>query len=77
MRHPFSIFRTQAALASICAGLLLAAFPGDQAAAATYRTLPAGTSIVGALQSTVGLVWRALLLWMMSLLLMSGAVWLG
>jgi adenosylcobinamide-phosphate synthase len=30
-----------------------------------------------ALQSTVGLVWRALLLWMMLLLLMSGAVFLG
>lgn len=30
-----------------------------------------------ALQSTVGLVWRALLLWMMLLLLLSGAVWLG
>ena len=54
MRHPFSIFRTQAsALAGFCAGLLLIAFPGDQAAAATYRTLPAGTSIVGSLQSTV------------------------
>ncbi len=30
-----------------------------------------------ALQSTVGLVWRALLLWMLLLLLLSGAVWLG
>jgi adenosylcobinamide-phosphate synthase len=30
-----------------------------------------------ALQSTVGLVWRALLLWMMLLLLLSGAVFLG
>ena len=30
-----------------------------------------------ALQSTVGLVWRALLLWMMLLLLLSGANWLG
>ncbi|HEY0063968.1 MAG TPA: CobD/CbiB family protein [Telluria sp.] len=30
-----------------------------------------------ALQSTVGLVWRALLLWMMLLLLLSGAAWLG
>jgi len=29
------------------------------------------------LQSTVGLVWRALLLWMLLLLLMSGAVFLG
>lgn len=32
---------------------------------------------VRALQSTVGLVWRALLLWMMLLLLLSGAAWLG
>ena len=30
-----------------------------------------------ALQSTVGLVWRALLLWMLMLLLLSMAVWLG
>ncbi|PWF46009.1 CobD/CbiB family protein [Massilia glaciei] len=30
-----------------------------------------------ALQSTVGLVWRALLLWMLLLLLLSSAVWLG
>lgn len=30
-----------------------------------------------ALQSTVGLVWRALLLWMLLLLLLSGAVFLG
>lgn len=29
------------------------------------------------LQSTVGLVWRALLLWMLVLLLLSGAVWFG
>jgi adenosylcobinamide-phosphate synthase len=28
-------------------------------------------------QSTVGLVWRALLLWMLLLLLLSVAVWLG
>lgn len=32
---------------------------------------------VRALQSTVGLVWRALLLWMLLLLLLSFAVWLG
>jgi adenosylcobinamide-phosphate synthase len=29
------------------------------------------------LQSTVGLVWRALLLWMFLLLLLSVAVWMG
>ena len=39
-------------------------FPGEQP---TPRTL----------QSTVGLVWRALLLWMFLLLLLSVAVWLG
>src|SRR4051812_2087930 len=39
--------------------------------------LPGEEPNVRALQSTVGLVWRALLLWMMLLLLLSGAVWLG
>jgi len=39
--------------------------------------LPGEEPSVRALQSTVGLVWRALLLWMMLLLLLSGAVWLG
>ncbi|MCG2585667.1 CobD/CbiB family protein [Massilia sp. TS11] len=39
--------------------------------------LPGEKPNVRALQSTVGLVWRALLLWMMLLLLLSGAVWLG
>jgi len=40
------------------------AFPGDQPSPRT-------------LQSTVGLVWRAMLLWMSLLLLLSVAVWLG
>jgi adenosylcobinamide-phosphate synthase len=39
--------------------------------------LPGDEPSVRALQSTVGLVWRALLLWMMLLLLLSGAVFLG
>jgi adenosylcobinamide-phosphate synthase len=39
--------------------------------------MPGEEPNVRALQSTVGLVWRALLLWMMLLLLLSGAVWLG
>lgn len=39
--------------------------------------LPGEEPSVRALQSTVGLVWRALLLWMLLLLLLSGAVWLG
>jgi adenosylcobinamide-phosphate synthase len=41
------------------------------------EALPGEEPGVRALQSTVGLVWRALLLWMMLLLLLSGAVWLG
>ena len=39
--------------------------------------MPGEEPSVRALQSTVGLVWRALLLWMMLLLLLSGAVFLG
>jgi adenosylcobinamide-phosphate synthase len=39
--------------------------------------LPGEEPSVRSLQSTVGLVWRALLLWMMLLLLLSGAVILG
>jgi adenosylcobinamide-phosphate synthase len=39
--------------------------------------LPGEEANVRALQSTVGLVWRALLLWMLLLLLLSGAVLLG
>jgi adenosylcobinamide-phosphate synthase len=39
--------------------------------------LPGEEPSVRALQSTVGLVWRALLLWMMLLLLLSGAMILG
>ncbi|MFL6636432.1 MAG: CobD/CbiB family protein [Massilia sp.] len=39
--------------------------------------LPGDEPSVRALQSTVGLVWRALLLWMLLLLLLSGAVLLG
>ncbi|KIF80546.1 CobD/CbiB family protein [Noviherbaspirillum autotrophicum] len=38
---------------------------------------PGEEATVRALQSTVGLVWRALLLWMLMLLLLSFAVWLG
>ncbi|MDB5854467.1 MAG: cobalamin biosynthesis protein CobD [Herminiimonas sp.] len=40
-------------------------------------TAPGEEPTVRALQSTVGLVWRALLLWMLLLLLLSAAVWLG
>jgi adenosylcobinamide-phosphate synthase len=38
---------------------------------------PGEEATARALQSTVGLVWRALLLWMLLLLLLSIAVWLG
>lgn len=38
---------------------------------------PGDEPTVRALQSTVGLVWRALLLWMLLLLLLSIAVWMG
>jgi len=38
---------------------------------------PGDATSVRTLQSTVGLVWRALLLWMLLLLLLSIAVWLG
>ncbi len=41
------------------------------------ESMPGEEPSVRALQSTVGLVWRALLLWMLLLLLLSGAVWLG
>jgi adenosylcobinamide-phosphate synthase len=40
-------------------------------------TLPGEEATARALQSTVGLVWRALLLWMLLLLLLSFAVWAG
>ncbi|MES2756870.1 MAG: CobD/CbiB family protein [Pseudomonadota bacterium] len=55
--------------------------PADAATVDSLDTeaevLPGEEPNIRALQSTVGLVWRALLLWMMLLLLLSGAVWLG
>jgi adenosylcobinamide-phosphate synthase len=47
------------------------------AAGVESETLPGEEPTIRALQSTVGLVWRALLLWMLLLLLLSVAVWLG
>jgi adenosylcobinamide-phosphate synthase len=41
------------------------------------ESLPGEEPSPRALQSTVGLVWRALLLWMMLLFLLASAVWLG
>jgi adenosylcobinamide-phosphate synthase len=46
-------------------------------ASAEPESPPGEEATVRALQSTVGLVWRALLLWMLLLLLLSIAVWLG
>lgn len=46
-------------------------------ASAEPESPPGEEATVRALQSTVGLVWRALLLWMLLLLLLSFAVWLG
>ena len=39
--------------------------------------LPGEEPSIRALQSTVGLIWRALLLWILLLLLVSVANWLG
>ena len=47
------------------------------AAGFEVEVLPGEEATARALQSTVGLVWRALLLWMLLLLLLSFAVWLG
>jgi adenosylcobinamide-phosphate synthase len=48
-----------------------------EAASSEPETPPGEEATSRALQSTVGLVWRALLLWMLLLLLLSFAVWLG
>jgi adenosylcobinamide-phosphate synthase len=45
--------------------------------AAEADSVPGDEPSIRALQSTVGLVWRALLLWMLLLLMLSIAVWLG
>jgi adenosylcobinamide-phosphate synthase len=50
---------------------------GEDDAPVEADILPGEEPTVRALQSTVGLVWRALLLWMLLLLLLSFAVWLG
>lgn len=55
--------------------------PADATAAESVTididSLPGEAPTVRALQSTVGLVWRALLLWMLLLLLLSFATWLS
>ena len=47
------------------------------AVASEAETMPGEPATVRSLQSAVGLVWRALLLWMLLLLLLSMAVWLA
>lgn len=56
-------------------------FPVDASAVDTVtmevEVVPGEEPGIRTLQSTVGLIWRALLLWMMLLLLLSIVVWLG
>lgn len=62
--------------AEVAAGLAPA--DGDRGdSAGEVDNLPGEEPNMRALQSTVGLVWRALLLWMLMLLLLSIAVWFG
>lgn len=51
--------------------------PAIEAAAGLQEPPPGEEATARALQSTVGLVWRALLLWMLLLLLVSVASWMG
>jgi adenosylcobinamide-phosphate synthase len=57
--------------------VLVADGPALDSAGGEPEPLPGEEATTRALQSTVGLVWRALLLWMLVLLLLSFAVWLG
>jgi adenosylcobinamide-phosphate synthase len=63
------------------AEIAVSALPADaalvDASGSETEAMPGEEPSVRVLQSTVGLVWRALLLWMMLLLLLSIAVWLG
>jgi len=59
------------------AGDAQAVDPALQLAAGLPDAPPGEEATARALQSTVGLVWRALLLWMLLLLLVSLAAWLG
>lgn len=59
------------------AAVIIADTATIDAASAEPEAPPGEEATVRALQSTVGLVWRALLLWMLLLLLLSFAVWLG
>ena len=48
-----------------------------EAAMTETEALPGEAPSLRSLQSTVGLIWRALLLWILLLLLLSAAAWLG
>jgi adenosylcobinamide-phosphate synthase len=63
--------------AEAAAELSRATGDGVESASEDTDSLPGEEATVRALQSTVGLVWRALLLWMLLLLLLSIAVWFG
>ncbi|RJG06831.1 CobD/CbiB family protein [Noviherbaspirillum cavernae] len=65
------------ASSEIAADILPADASVIDSTAAIIDSPPGEEASVRALQSTVGLVWRALLLWMLLLLLLSLAVWLG
>jgi adenosylcobinamide-phosphate synthase len=61
----------------VAAMVLVPDGPTFDSAGGEPEPLPGEEATARALQSTVGLVWRALLLWMLLLLLLSFAVWLG
>ncbi len=50
---------------------------GGECMVGEVEIMPGESTTISSLQSVVGLVWRALLLWMLLLLLLSMAVWLG
>jgi adenosylcobinamide-phosphate synthase len=63
--------------AEVAASVLPADGGAIDSAGSEAESPPGEESTVRALQSAVGLVWRALLLWMLLLALLSMAVWLG
>lgn len=63
--------------AEVAANVLSVDAVAIESAGIEAESPPGDEPTVRALQSTVGLVWRALLLWMLLLLLLSMAVWLG
>ena len=59
------------------ANLVVADVTALESAATEVEALPGEAPSLRALQSTVGLIWRALLLWILLLILLSVAAWLG